>query len=95
MFARKLSRWKKRMQKTIDSPHYDELIIAIKNARKKANLTQQDLADHLGKPQSFIAKIENKERLLDIIEFLAVASAVGLDWMSCLSKAMHEMQAEN
>lgn len=48
-------------------------------ARKSAGLTQHELAERLGKPQSFIAKYEGGERRLDVIEFLAVTQAIGAD----------------
>lgn len=48
-------------------------------ARKKARLTQQELAKQLGKPQSFVAKYEGGERRLDVVEFLAIARALGAD----------------
>jgi transcriptional regulator with XRE-family HTH domain len=48
-------------------------------ARKKAGLTQQQLARRLKKPQSFVAKYEGGERRLDVVEFLGVARAVGAD----------------
>lgn len=46
-------------------------------ARKKAGLTQQELADRLGKPQSFVAKYEGGERRVDLIEFIAISRAIG------------------
>lgn len=48
-------------------------------ARKRANLTQQELADRLSKPQSFVAKYEGGERRIDVVEFLAIAEAIGAD----------------
>ena len=48
-------------------------------ARKKAGLTQQQLAKRLKKPQSFVAKYEGGERRLDVVEFLGVAQAIGAD----------------
>ncbi|MER9508809.1 transcriptional regulator [Mesorhizobium sp. M0579] len=33
----------------------------------------------LGRPQSFVAKYEGGERRLDVIEFLDVAEALGID----------------
>ena len=36
-------------------------------------MTQQDLADRLKRPQSFVAKYENGERRLDVVEFLQIA----------------------
>lgn len=48
-------------------------------ARKNAGLTQQQLADRLGKPQSYIAKIEGGERRIDVLEFARLAEAVEAD----------------
>ena len=51
----------------------------LKEARLDAGLRQVDLAETLGKPQSFVAKIESGERKIDFIEVLDVCTAVGLD----------------
>jgi transcriptional regulator with XRE-family HTH domain len=48
-------------------------------ARKDADLTQEKLAKRLKRPQSFIAKYEGGERRLDVVEFVAVAKAIGAD----------------
>ncbi len=48
-------------------------------ARKAAGLTQHALALRLKKPQSFVAKYEGGERRLDVVEFVAVARALGAD----------------
>ncbi len=40
-------------------------------------MTQSQLAERLGKPQSFIAKYEGGERRLDVIEFVDVVKAMG------------------
>ena len=48
-------------------------------ARLTAELTQADVAQRLGKPQSFIAKYEGGERRLDVVEFLDLAKAIGFD----------------
>jgi transcriptional regulator with XRE-family HTH domain len=47
--------------------------------REKAGIRQQPLAAKLGKPQSFIAKYEGGERRIDLIEFIAIARALGAD----------------
>lgn len=62
--------------KTIYQPLYDDLIGRLIEARKNANLTQTQLAKKLGKPQSYIAKIENKDRKLDVIEFVYLSQAL-------------------
>jgi transcriptional regulator with XRE-family HTH domain len=40
-------------------------------------MAQQELADRLDRPQSFVAKIEGGERRIDLIEFIAIARAIG------------------
>jgi transcriptional regulator with XRE-family HTH domain len=55
---------------------FRELMIA---ARRKAGLTQQELAKRLKKPQSFVAKYEGGERRIDVIEFLGITAAIGAD----------------
>jgi len=53
-------------------------------ARKARGLTQRDVAARLSKPPSFIAKIEVGERRIDIVEFIAVARAIGAPEMELL-----------
>jgi transcriptional regulator with XRE-family HTH domain len=48
-------------------------------ARVAAGLTQTALAKKLGRPQSFVSKFEAGERRLDIVEFLEVTRAIGVD----------------
>ena len=48
----------------------------LADARRAAGLTQVALAKKLGRPQSFISKVERGERRLDVIEFLEVARAL-------------------
>lgn len=42
-------------------------------------MTQQEVADRLNKPQSFVSKYERRERRLDLVEFVKVAKAIGID----------------
>ncbi len=63
-----------------------ELLVA---ARKKQKLSQDALADKLGKVQTFVSKYERGERRLDVVEFLDVAEALGVD----PHKAIRQLQA--
>ena len=65
--------------KSIFSPEYDAFRQCMIAARKNANLTQATLAKAIKKPQSFVAKYENGERRLDVIEFLLVSRVIGVD----------------
>jgi transcriptional regulator with XRE-family HTH domain len=66
-----------------------EIVIA---ARKESGFTQQQLADRLDKPQSFVSKYERGERRLDVVEFLWVAKAIGIDPCSLLKDIYSEIQ---
>ncbi len=70
-------KWNVRLSKSIYDEEYRKLIDALKAARKAAGLTQQDIADRLGRPQSFVAKVEGCERRLDVVEFLHLCRAIG------------------
>ncbi|MGA0615655.1 helix-turn-helix domain-containing protein [Paracoccus sp. KR1-242] len=67
------------MSKTIYDREYRQLIDALRSERRAVGLTQQELADRLGRPQSFVAKVEGYERRLDIVEFVQVCRALRLD----------------
>ena len=45
-------------------------------ARKARGLTQYQLANKLGRPQSYIAKIERVERRVDVVEFVELLDAL-------------------
>ena len=64
---------------SVYSDEYQRVINALKKARKEKGMTQAQLAEALGKPQSFIAKVENGERRLDVVEFVHLARLVGAD----------------
>jgi transcriptional regulator with XRE-family HTH domain len=48
-------------------------------ARRRASLTQQELAKRLDKPQSFISDYERGQRRVDLMEFLAIARGLDAD----------------
>ncbi|WP_347341678.1 helix-turn-helix domain-containing protein [Bradyrhizobium uaiense] len=47
--------------------------------RKKAGLTQAEVAKKLRRYQSFVATVESGQRKIDVIELLAFAEAIGFD----------------
>lgn len=67
------------MQKSLKSPDYGRLIATLVALRHAAGVRQQALAKKLGLPQSFIAKYEGGERRIDVVEFIAIVSALGAD----------------
>ena len=51
----------------------------LREARVRAGLRQLDVAIQLGKPQSYVAKVESGERRIDLIEALDLCQVVSLD----------------
>jgi len=72
------------MQKSVHSEQYRKVLDWLIAARKAAGLTQQQVADRLGKPQSFVAKYEGDERRLDVVEFVTIAKLLKADPASAI-----------
>ena len=75
------------MTNSVHTTVYKELIRRFVVARNAAGLTQQAVADQLGKPQSYVAKVEGLERRVDIVELLQLAKAIGFDPLPALRAA--------
>jgi hypothetical protein len=58
---------------------YDKCLARLVEARKRAGVTQIELASQLQRPQSFVAKYEARERRLDVAEYLVIARTLGVD----------------
>lgn len=55
------------------------LITVLRASRDEAMLTQRELAERLGKPRSYVSKIESGERIPRITEFCEIAQALKID----------------
>lgn len=75
----------------VTSPSYASAVTAIVAVRKAQGLSQRDLADRMGKPRSFISKIENRERRLDVVEFIALARALQIEPGLLLSRILEAL----
>ena len=60
-----------------------ELLIA---ARQTQGLTQVEVADRLGKPQSFVSKYESGERRLDVIELIEICRTLDVSPAALVTK---------
>ena len=56
----------------------DRLLTLLRERRLAAGLRQQDIADRLRRPQSFVSKYETGERRLDILELREICVALGI-----------------
>ncbi|RJL53465.1 helix-turn-helix domain-containing protein [Pectobacterium carotovorum] len=71
---------------SIYSNEYQSVIKILREVRIEKGMTQENLANALGRPQSFVAKIENGERRLDIVEFIHIARLLSLDPANIIAK---------
>ena len=58
------------------------LLDLLRQIRRTAGLRQVELAQRLGKPQSFVSKYESGERRLDLLDLEQVCQAVGITLVS-------------
>jgi transcriptional regulator with XRE-family HTH domain len=70
--------------KGIHDDRYRALLRLLRQHRERQGLTQAVLAERLKRPQQFVSKVEGGERRVDVIEFMDIARALGLDWSEAL-----------
>lgn len=61
------------------SPRSSRFRELLRQIRLDAGLTQTELAERLGKPQSFVSKAELGERRLSFLETMDICEACGTD----------------
>ena len=76
------------------SDQYRVLVRRLVEARIGLNVSQADLAQKLGKPQSFVSKYERGERRLDVVEYLTIAKILNCNLGEILSMIDREIKVE-
>ena len=66
------------MEKSLYSENQKKFQQLLRDLRERAELRQEDVADSLEVPQSFVSKYESGERRLDILELRSVCEVLGL-----------------
>lgn len=61
----------------LSAPDYRAMVEKLKQARQGAGLTQAQVAERLGKPQSYVSKVECAERRIDPPELARFAEVYG------------------
>jgi transcriptional regulator with XRE-family HTH domain len=70
---------------SIHDVRYQKLILNLIQIRESKDMTQVELSIILKKPQSYIAKVENLDRRLDVIELF--------DWLGALNSSLSQVLA--
>lgn len=76
------------MTKSVHTKNYSRFLELLIKARKDAKVTQDEVAERLNRPQSFVSKYENGERRVDVIEFLDIAQAIGFDPINFMRRVL-------
>ena len=63
----------------VEAEQYKVVGACLVGARRRVNVTQQQLAARLGKPQSFVSEYERGQRRVDVVELLVISRALGVD----------------
>lgn len=83
---RRVQRGGPAMAKSVFSGAHSFLVDSLIAARKQSGLTQSQLAQRLGKDQSYISIIEGSQRRVDVLEFYALAKAMECDPVALFSE---------
>ena len=67
------------MPKSIHQAEYRRIIDTLREAREVLGVTQVELAKSLRRSQQWVSLLERGDRRLDIVEYLELCSALGLD----------------
>lgn len=71
----------------------DRLRRRLHEARRARGLRQCDLADRLGRPQSFVSNYERGTRRLEVSEFIQIARILSLDAAAVVAELATELPA--
>lgn len=75
---------------SIHDPRYNKLIHELISIRESKKVTQVELATSLNKPQSYVAKVENLDRRLDILELTDWLTALDISIIQFIEKTFTE-----
>jgi predicted transcriptional regulator len=76
-------------RRRIGALHTDEhrkFVEALADARRDAGISQHELARLLGRDQTYVSKYEKGRQRLDVIEFLRIVTALGVEPMVILNQ---------
>jgi transcriptional regulator with XRE-family HTH domain len=65
------------MEKSVHTAEYAALLELLREARRRAGVSQVELAARLQKSQSFVSKVEVGETRLDVIRLRTILKALG------------------
>lgn len=83
------------LKKTIHTPEYASFCKDLRKSREGAGLSQRALADRLGVPHSWVAKVETGERRIDVIECCRFIGACGGDARAIFDRVARQLSGSS
>jgi transcriptional regulator with XRE-family HTH domain len=80
------------MKKTIHSKEYRKLISLLREKRENLDITQLKLASIIETDQTFISKIENSERRIDVIELRTICKALKISFTDFIEELEQNLE---
>lgn len=80
------------MSKWVASPAYAAVVRIITAAREASGLTQREVEQRLGyEHHGWLARIETRQRQMNLLEFIAIARVVGADERELFDQVLREL----
>jgi transcriptional regulator with XRE-family HTH domain len=83
------------MHKAADRRQHQVLRELLRQARQESGLRQQDLAERLDEPQSFVSKYESGERRLSMIEVRLICQALEVPFVAFVQRLEDCLKADS
>lgn len=80
--------------KSIHDPRYKTLIQWLIAAREAQNITVRELAQKLGHTHSWVVKVENFDKKLDVLEFVDFCTALNVDPEQAFKQLLNKADVE-
>ena len=80
--------------KSIHDQRYIEVIALVRRARERSGRTQGEIAQMLGRPQSYVSKVETCERRIDVVELLQLCRVIGVTIAEVIPAEFRDLRRE-
>ena len=80
--------------KSIHDQRYIEVVSLMRKARERSGQTQNDVAQMLGRPQSYVSKVETCERRVDVVELLLFCRVIGVKLAELIPAEFRDLVGE-
>ncbi len=80
--------------KDIDTREHEALRRLLRERRRQADMTQEELAKKLGRSQTFVSAVESGQYVVSFVQFLKFAAALGFDPCAAVRRVARDAGAK-